>query len=166
MTRLTHFKHVYSEAFSGVSNIFSFWRENVGHQYQKLPCHSISHPPPSSPSIVSFSHNISHRKCSEVENRLELLQRQLNRWCPEVKQSTTWWAQLCTTLFVFLQTRDTYVHRHWSHHAVPSESDGYGSSSLQCRYFSCRSVSQPAQTWTEVGATSQPFRNRTPKNSL
>ncbi|XP_053095865.1 potassium voltage-gated channel subfamily H member 6 [Pangasianodon hypophthalmus] len=63
--------------FSGVSNIFSFWGESHGHQYQQVPSHSMSCPPPSSPSM-GFSHNITHRQCSEVENRLELLQRQLH----------------------------------------------------------------------------------------
>ncbi|MCI4385927.1 hypothetical protein PGIGA_G00056230 [Pangasianodon gigas] len=61
----------------GVANIFSYWGESHGHQYQQVPSHSMSCPPPSSPSM-GFSHNITHRQCSEVENRLELLQRQLH----------------------------------------------------------------------------------------
>ncbi|XP_066534725.1 potassium voltage-gated channel subfamily H member 2a [Hoplias malabaricus] len=67
-----------SGAFSGVSNIFSFWGDSHGHRYREVPTHSMSCPPPSPPSN-SFLHNITSRQCSEVENRLELLQRQLNR---------------------------------------------------------------------------------------
>ncbi|XP_062872365.1 potassium voltage-gated channel subfamily H member 2a [Trichomycterus rosablanca] len=102
-----------SEAFSGVSNIFSFWRENVGHQYQKLPCHSMSRPPPSSPSM-SFSHNNSHRQCSEVENRLELLQRQLNRL--ETRMSTDIGA-----IMQFLQRQMAMVPPAYSAVSFPAE---------------------------------------------
>ncbi|KAL2097607.1 hypothetical protein ACEWY4_006814 [Coilia grayii] len=66
-----------SGAFSGVSNIFSFWGENRGPQYQEVPSRSLTAPPapPSSALLPSFT----RRQCSEVENRLEMLQRQLNR---------------------------------------------------------------------------------------
>uniref|UniRef100_A0A3B4DN17 Voltage-gated inwardly rectifying potassium channel KCNH2 n=1 Tax=Pygocentrus nattereri TaxID=42514 RepID=A0A3B4DN17_PYGNA len=67
-----------SGTFSGISNIFSFWGESQGHQYQEVPSHSMSCPPPSPPHSA-FLHNITHHQRSEVENRLELLQRQLNR---------------------------------------------------------------------------------------
>ncbi|KAI5625675.1 microtubule-associated protein 4 isoform X1, partial [Silurus asotus] len=63
--------------FSGVSNLFSYWEDSHGHQYQQVPSHSICCPPSSSPSM-GFSHSITHRQFKEVENRLELLQRQLH----------------------------------------------------------------------------------------
>ncbi|XP_060799476.1 potassium voltage-gated channel subfamily H member 2a [Neoarius graeffei] len=61
---------------SEVSNIFRFWGESHGHCYQQVPSHSLPCPPPSS-SSMDFSHNITPRQCSKVENRLELLQKQL-----------------------------------------------------------------------------------------
>ncbi|XP_072547965.1 potassium voltage-gated channel subfamily H member 2a [Salminus brasiliensis] len=67
-----------SGAFAGVSNIFSFWGESHAHQYREVPSHSMSCSPPSPPPNA-FLRNITPRQCSEVENRLELLQRQLNR---------------------------------------------------------------------------------------
>ncbi|XP_062338231.1 potassium voltage-gated channel subfamily H member 2-like [Osmerus eperlanus] len=73
-----------SEAFSGVSNIFSFWGENRERkQYQQVPSHSSlpspfprpPHPPPTPPPLPT----ISRRQRTELENRLDLLQRQLHR---------------------------------------------------------------------------------------
>uniref|UniRef100_A0A4W5MYZ4 Uncharacterized protein n=1 Tax=Hucho hucho TaxID=62062 RepID=A0A4W5MYZ4_9TELE len=62
-----------SGAFSGVSNIFSFWGESRGsREYQELPRCSL----PSSPPLNS----ISRRQCTELDNRLDLLQQQLNRY--------------------------------------------------------------------------------------
>ncbi|XP_062424599.1 potassium voltage-gated channel subfamily H member 2 isoform X2 [Rhea pennata] len=64
-----------SGAFSGVSNIFSFWGESRGRQYQELPrCTVAAHaalgaPPPSA----------GRRQRSELETRLDLLQKQLSR---------------------------------------------------------------------------------------
>ncbi|XP_064792379.1 potassium voltage-gated channel subfamily H member 6-like [Oncorhynchus masou masou] len=68
-----------SGAFSGVSNIFSFWEESrEQQQYQEVTCHCLpSTPPP--PPLHTVLCNISRRQRSELENRLELLQRQLNR---------------------------------------------------------------------------------------
>ncbi|XP_030630554.1 potassium voltage-gated channel subfamily H member 2a [Chanos chanos] len=68
-----------SGAFSGVSNIFGFWDESSGHQHQEVPSHSMSSsslppPPPSAPL-----HTISQGQCAEVENRLDMLQKQLHR---------------------------------------------------------------------------------------
>uniref|UniRef100_A0A8C7JEV6 Voltage-gated inwardly rectifying potassium channel KCNH2 n=1 Tax=Oncorhynchus kisutch TaxID=8019 RepID=A0A8C7JEV6_ONCKI len=63
-------------AFSGVSNIFSFWGESQEQQqYQEVTCHCL----PSTPPLHTVLSNISRRQRSELENRLELLQRQLNR---------------------------------------------------------------------------------------
>ncbi|CAB1326297.1 unnamed protein product, partial [Coregonus sp. 'balchen'] len=67
-----------SGAFSGVSNIFRFWGEShEQQQYQEVPCHCLPSPPP--PPLRAVLSNISRRQCSELENRLDLLQRQLNR---------------------------------------------------------------------------------------
>ncbi|KAI2667543.1 Potassium voltage-gated channel subfamily H member 2 [Labeo rohita] len=67
-----------SGALSGVSNIFSFWGDSRGHQYQEVPSHSMSLPSSSVPSNTVL-HSVTHRHCSEVENRLEIMQRQLHR---------------------------------------------------------------------------------------
>ncbi|XP_057188977.1 potassium voltage-gated channel subfamily H member 2a [Triplophysa rosa] len=67
-----------SGALSGVSNMFSFWGEHRGHQYQEVPRHSMSFPSSSVPSNTAM-HNDTHRHCTEVENRLELMQKQLHR---------------------------------------------------------------------------------------
>ncbi|XP_055737648.1 potassium voltage-gated channel subfamily H member 2-like [Salvelinus fontinalis] len=61
-----------SGAFSGVSNIFSFWGESRGsREYQELARCSL----PSSPPL----NTISRRQRTELDNRLDLLQQQLNR---------------------------------------------------------------------------------------
>ncbi|KAJ8336420.1 hypothetical protein SKAU_G00376400 [Synaphobranchus kaupii] len=86
-----------SGAFSGVSNIFSFWGESRGRQYQELPSHSLSsHPPPpdtplhhalySPPPPDTPLRCLTGRQRSGLENRLELLQKQLNRL--ETRMST------------------------------------------------------------------------------
>uniref|UniRef100_A0A674C4I0 Voltage-gated inwardly rectifying potassium channel KCNH2 n=1 Tax=Salmo trutta TaxID=8032 RepID=A0A674C4I0_SALTR len=72
--------HSLSGAISGVSNIFSFWGESrEQQQYQEVPCHSLPSPPPHPPTHnVALSSN-NRRQRSELENRLDLLQRQLYR---------------------------------------------------------------------------------------
>ncbi|XP_051537905.1 potassium voltage-gated channel subfamily H member 2-like [Myxocyprinus asiaticus] len=65
-----------SGAFSGVSNIFSFWGDSRGRQYQELPrCNLPSTPPHLSAPL----HSITRQQRNQMENRLELLQKQLNR---------------------------------------------------------------------------------------
>ncbi|XP_061110453.1 potassium voltage-gated channel subfamily H member 6-like [Conger conger] len=64
-----------SGAFSGVSNIFSFWGESRGRQYQELPSQSLSSPPPLDTPLRC----LTRRQRSGLETRLELLQKQLNR---------------------------------------------------------------------------------------
>ncbi|XP_056155794.1 potassium voltage-gated channel subfamily H member 2 [Lampris incognitus] len=65
-----------SGAFSGVSNIFSFWGEGRGsRQYQELPRSSLPSPPPLNTPL----HSLSRQQRNELENRLDLLQKQLNR---------------------------------------------------------------------------------------
>ncbi|KAM6977690.1 voltage-gated inwardly rectifying potassium channel KCNH2 [Aplochiton taeniatus] len=70
-----------SGAFSGVSNIFSFWGESRGGQYQELPRCSLPTPPLSTPLQT-----LSPGQRSELETRLDLLQKQLNRL--ETRMST------------------------------------------------------------------------------
>ncbi|XP_066847151.1 potassium voltage-gated channel subfamily H member 2 isoform X3 [Anser cygnoides] len=62
-------------AFSGVSNIFSFWGESRGRQYQELPRCTI----PAHAALSIPLPSMSRRQRSEVETRLDLLQKQLNR---------------------------------------------------------------------------------------
>lgn len=62
-------------AFSGVSNIFSFWGDSRGRQYQELPrC------PAPAPSLLNMPlSSPGRRPRGDVESRLDALQRQLNR---------------------------------------------------------------------------------------
>uniref|UniRef100_A0A7N5KG89 Voltage-gated inwardly rectifying potassium channel KCNH2 n=1 Tax=Ailuropoda melanoleuca TaxID=9646 RepID=A0A7N5KG89_AILME len=64
-----------SGAFSGVSNIFSFWGDSRGRQYQELPrC------PAPTPSLLNIPlSSPCRRPRGDVESRLDALQRQLNR---------------------------------------------------------------------------------------
>uniref|UniRef100_G3SRN3 Voltage-gated inwardly rectifying potassium channel KCNH2 n=1 Tax=Loxodonta africana TaxID=9785 RepID=G3SRN3_LOXAF len=64
-----------SGAFSGVSNIFSFWGDSRGRQYQELPrC------PATTPSLLNIPlSSPGRRPRGDVESRLDALQRQLNR---------------------------------------------------------------------------------------
>uniref|UniRef100_A0ABM5GM67 Voltage-gated inwardly rectifying potassium channel KCNH2 n=1 Tax=Pogona vitticeps TaxID=103695 RepID=A0ABM5GM67_9SAUR len=67
-----------SGAFSDVSNIFSFWGESRERQYQELPrC-----PLPARPALnipLTGSTPLSRRHRLELESRLDVLQKQLNR---------------------------------------------------------------------------------------
>uniref|UniRef100_A0A8C5AGX9 Voltage-gated inwardly rectifying potassium channel KCNH2 n=1 Tax=Gadus morhua TaxID=8049 RepID=A0A8C5AGX9_GADMO len=63
-------------AFSGVSNIFSFWGETrTSPQYQEVPRCSLPSPPRASAPL----RGLNRQQRSELESRLDLLQRQLNR---------------------------------------------------------------------------------------
>nr|XP_043895400.1 potassium voltage-gated channel subfamily H member 2-like isoform X2 [Solea senegalensis] len=65
-----------SGAFSGVSNIFSFWGESRGGgQYQEVPSCSLASPPPLNTPI----HSLSRQQRNQLDTRLDLLQKQLNR---------------------------------------------------------------------------------------
>lgn len=66
----------FTGAFSGVSNIFSFWGESRGRQYQELPRCTI----PAHAALSIPLPSMSRRQRSEVETRLDLLQKQLNRY--------------------------------------------------------------------------------------
>ncbi|KAG7455446.1 hypothetical protein MATL_G00256500 [Megalops atlanticus] len=74
--------NVLSDAFSGVSNIFSFWGDNPGRQYQELPREGLCSPPPPDTPL----RNISRQQRNQLEGRLEQLQKQLNRL--ETRMST------------------------------------------------------------------------------
>ncbi|XP_072307312.1 voltage-gated inwardly rectifying potassium channel KCNH2 [Eucyclogobius newberryi] len=65
-----------SGAFSGVSNIFSFWGESrAGGQYQEVPSCSLASPPPAHTPV----HSLSPQQKSRLDARLDQLQKQLNR---------------------------------------------------------------------------------------
>uniref|UniRef100_A0A3Q3ABV8 Potassium voltage-gated channel subfamily H member 2 n=1 Tax=Kryptolebias marmoratus TaxID=37003 RepID=A0A3Q3ABV8_KRYMA len=65
-----------SGAFSGVSNIFSFWGENRGtSRYQEVPNSNIA----SLPHLNTSLHSMSQQKRCQLDTRLDLLQKQLNR---------------------------------------------------------------------------------------
>ncbi|XP_069007336.1 voltage-gated inwardly rectifying potassium channel KCNH2 [Embiotoca jacksoni] len=65
-----------SGAFSGVSNIFSFWGESRGGgQYQEVPSCSLASPPPLNTPL----HSLSRQQRNQLDTQLDLLQKQLNR---------------------------------------------------------------------------------------
>ncbi|KAL4000627.1 leucine-rich repeats and death domain-containing protein [Sarotherodon galilaeus] len=59
-----------------VSNIFSFWGESRGSgQYQEVPSCSLASPPPLNTPL----HSLSRQQRNQLDTRLDLLQKQLNR---------------------------------------------------------------------------------------
>lgn len=69
--------HPHIGAFSGVSNIFSFWGESRGSgQYQEVPSCSLASPPPLNTPL----HSLSRQQRNQLDTRLDLLQKQLNRY--------------------------------------------------------------------------------------
>ncbi|XP_074841471.1 voltage-gated inwardly rectifying potassium channel KCNH2 isoform X2 [Carettochelys insculpta] len=64
-------------AFSGMSNIFSFWGEGQGRPFQELPCSTG----PAQASLGGALSPHARRPRSELENRLDQLQQQLNSCC-------------------------------------------------------------------------------------
>ncbi|KAF0028341.1 hypothetical protein F2P81_019428 [Scophthalmus maximus] len=65
-----------SGALSGVSNIFSFWGDSRGGgQYQEVPSCSLASPP----TLNTPIHCLSRQQRSQLDTRLDLLQKQLNR---------------------------------------------------------------------------------------
>uniref|UniRef100_A0A674MVA5 Voltage-gated inwardly rectifying potassium channel KCNH2 n=1 Tax=Takifugu rubripes TaxID=31033 RepID=A0A674MVA5_TAKRU len=63
-------------ALSGVSNIFSFWGESRGGgQYQEVPSCSMASPPLLSTPL----HSLTRQQRSQLDSRLDLLQKQLDR---------------------------------------------------------------------------------------
>ncbi|CAH2281647.1 potassium voltage-gated channel subfamily H member 2 [Pelobates cultripes] len=64
-----------SGAFSGVSNIFSFWGDRGGRQYQELPRCTI----PAHTTLNAPVPSITRRQKCELGSRLDHLQKQLNR---------------------------------------------------------------------------------------
>uniref|UniRef100_UPI00398F7E09 voltage-gated inwardly rectifying potassium channel KCNH2-like n=1 Tax=Pristiophorus japonicus TaxID=55135 RepID=UPI00398F7E09 len=64
-----------SGAFASVSNIFSFWSDPQAHLYQDVPRPSAStHCPVEEPALA-----LTRRHWSDIDCRLQLLQKQLNR---------------------------------------------------------------------------------------
>lgn len=167
-----HYPYLKLGALSGVSNIFSFWGDSHGHQYQEVPSHSMSLPSSSVPSNTVL-HSVTHRHCTEVENRLEMMQRQLHRWDPTAVVLLSWhpslfihmpWA-VFVALF-FSKIGEAHVNRHGGHNAVASEADGAGSTSLQLCDVPYRSISKSTKTRPETGPSYQPFRDRNASHSL
>ncbi|XP_034999021.1 potassium voltage-gated channel subfamily H member 2 [Hippoglossus stenolepis] len=65
-----------SGAFSGVSNIFSFWGESRGGgQYQEVPSCSLASPP----TINTPINSLSRQQRNQLDTRLDMLQKQLCR---------------------------------------------------------------------------------------
>lgn len=65
-------------AFSGVSNIFSFWGESRGGgQYQEVPSCSMASPP----LLNTPLHSLTRQQRNQLDSRLDLLQKQLDRYC-------------------------------------------------------------------------------------
>ncbi|KAI9527315.1 Potassium voltage-gated channel sub H member 2 [Dissostichus eleginoides] len=65
-----------SGAFSGVSHIFSFWGESRGGgQYQEVPSCSLASPL----NLNTPLHSLNRQQRNQVDTRLEMLQKQLNR---------------------------------------------------------------------------------------
>lgn len=60
-----------------MSNIFSFWGESRGGgQYQEVPSCSLASPPPLNTPL----HSLSRQQRNQLDTRLDLLQKQLNRY--------------------------------------------------------------------------------------
>ncbi|XP_063159249.1 potassium voltage-gated channel subfamily H member 2 isoform X2 [Candoia aspera] len=106
-----------SGAFSGMSNIFSFWSESRERQYQELPCCA----PPARPTLnIPLASNVSSdkRHRSELEGRLDLLQKQLNRfpisrhqewmWPSPVVRWCCWWSHPVLPLDAF-RSQDSWL---------------------------------------------------------
>ncbi|XP_051543749.1 potassium voltage-gated channel subfamily H member 2-like [Myxocyprinus asiaticus] len=104
-----------SGAISGVSNIFSFWGESRGRQYQELPRSNLPSPPPH-PSVPL--HCITRQQRNQIENRLELLQKQLNRL--ESRMSTD-----ISAIMQLLQRQMTQVPPAYSTISSPPQASMY-----------------------------------------
>uniref|UniRef100_A0A8C5PJK1 Potassium voltage-gated channel subfamily H member 2 n=1 Tax=Leptobrachium leishanense TaxID=445787 RepID=A0A8C5PJK1_9ANUR len=103
-----------SGAFSGVSNIFSFWGDRGGRQYQELPrCTVPAHTSVSAP-VPPITR---HQKC-ELGSRLDLLQKQLNRL--ESRMVTD-----ISTIMQLLQKQATLVPPSYSTVSSPPQMPGF-----------------------------------------
>uniref|UniRef100_A0A4W4HLY9 Voltage-gated inwardly rectifying potassium channel KCNH2 n=1 Tax=Electrophorus electricus TaxID=8005 RepID=A0A4W4HLY9_ELEEL len=104
-----------SGALSGVSNIFSFWGESRGRQYQELPRCNL----PSPPSHLHVPlHSISRQQRSQLESRLDLLQKQLNRL--ETRMATD-----ISTIMQLLQRQMALVPPSYSTVSSPPQACSY-----------------------------------------
>uniref|UniRef100_A0A8C4HGM7 Voltage-gated inwardly rectifying potassium channel KCNH2 n=1 Tax=Dicentrarchus labrax TaxID=13489 RepID=A0A8C4HGM7_DICLA len=89
-------------AFSGVSNIFSFWGESRGGgQYQEVPSCSLASPP----TLNAPLHSLSRQQRNQLDTRLDLLQKQLNRY-GRLDVWVFWFACICccccSSVFFFI----------------------------------------------------------------
>nr|XP_020475083.1 potassium voltage-gated channel subfamily H member 2-like isoform X2 [Monopterus albus] len=101
-----------SGAFSGVSNIFSFWGES--RQYQEVPSCSLASPPPPNTPL----HSLSRQQRQQLDTRLDLLQKQLNRL--ESRMSTD-----IGTIMQLLQRRMTLNPPSYSTVSSPHQAPPY-----------------------------------------
>lgn len=93
-----------SGAFSGVSNIFSFWGESRGGgQYQEVPSCSLASPPPLNTPL----HSLSRQQRNQLDTRLDLLQKQLNRYHQSLAQCLLVYVLVCCC-FVFSFVLNSY----------------------------------------------------------
>ncbi|KAM4689652.1 voltage-gated inwardly rectifying potassium channel KCNH2 [Discoglossus pictus] len=103
-----------SGAFSGVSNIFSFWGDRGGRQYQELPRCTI----PTHATLNAPVPSISRRQKCELGSRLDLLQKQLNRL--ESRMVTD-----INTIMQLLQKQMVLVPPAYSTVSSPPQMSGY-----------------------------------------
>uniref|UniRef100_A0A4W6BW12 Voltage-gated inwardly rectifying potassium channel KCNH2 n=1 Tax=Lates calcarifer TaxID=8187 RepID=A0A4W6BW12_LATCA len=109
-------------AFSGVSNIFSFWGESRGGgQYQEVPSCSLASPPPLNTPL----HSLSRQQRNQLDTRLDLLQKQLNRL--ESRMSTDIGA-----IMQLLQRQMALVPPAYSAVSTPPQINGF---SCNMQYF-------------------------------
>ncbi|XP_076827439.1 voltage-gated inwardly rectifying potassium channel KCNH2 isoform X2 [Brachyhypopomus gauderio] len=104
-----------SGALSGVSNIFSFWGESRGRQYQELPRCNLPSPPP---HLHVPLHSVSRQQRSQLESRLDMLQKQLNRL--ETRMATD-----ISTIMQLLQRQMALVPPSYSTVSSPPQACSY-----------------------------------------
>lgn len=109
-----------SGAFSGVSNIFSFWGESRGGgQYQEIPSCSLASPPPLNAPLNS----LSRQQRNQLDTRLDLLQKQLNRYdwlnvCAYVYCGCSSSFVFCFVTNTWRQTMLNSLLKHYSYQTV------------------------------------------------
>ncbi len=164
-----HYPYLKLGALSGFLISSASGGDSHAHQYQELPSHSMSLPSSSVPSNTVL-HSVSHRYCTEVEKRLEMMQRQLHRWDPTTVVLLSWhsslfihipWAVFVVLFFQRLEKRMSTDMG--AHNAVASEADGAGSTSLQLCDITYRESPNLPKPDQKTGLSCQPFRDRNAK---
>lgn len=129
--------------------------------------------PSSSVPSNTVLHSVTHHHCTEVENRLEMMQRQLHRWDLATVFLLSWhpllfihlpWAAF--VVLFFSKIGEAHVNRHGGHNAVASEADGAGSTGLQLCDVPYRSIFKSTQTRPDTGPFCRPFGDRNASHSL